>query len=269
MLETEGKAAPSDRIALLEKSVALNGKDSQTLMWLASAYGDAGRREDQVQAFERAYALDPLMPVLLSNFSGTLAAYGERERAERLVAELQTLDPIRRCTTTPVPTWHGPTGAPIIACVPMRRPPGCIPRTWRRNIAPVHLSELGNYAASLREAREIARINPGSSGISEIALVQALGGDLPGARAMLKTALVKEPGSFDLRLPYSYVLTLQRDPRAKDELLGPSPGSSSRRPRSMAGQAHFLRLRRSICCANPGMKRTQTHSRVRTANGWM
>ena len=93
MLETEGKAAPSDRIALLEKAVALNGKDSQTLMWLAAAYGDAGRREDQVQAFERAYALDPLMPVLLSNFAGTLAAYGERERAERLVAELQTLAP--------------------------------------------------------------------------------------------------------------------------------------------------------------------------------
>ena len=36
----------------------------------------------------------------------------------------------------------------------------------------------------------------------------------------------------------------------------------------MAGQGHFLRLRRSICCANPGMTRTLTHSRVRTANGW-
>ena len=241
MLDTEGKAAPSDRIALLEKAVALNGKDSQTLMWLAAAYGDAGRREDQVRAFERAYALDPLMPVLLSNFAGTLAAYGERERAERLVAELQTLGPDS-------PMYYNARAnlASADGRIDNRVRAYAAAARLHPEDAATHTSlhfaylELGNYAASLREAQEIARINPGSSGISQIPLAQALGGDVPGARAMLEKALAKEPGSFDLRLAYSYVLMLQRDPRAKDELLGCFPWFLKSPPEIDGGPGSFF-----------------------------
>jgi tetratricopeptide (TPR) repeat protein len=112
--------------------------------------------------------------------------------------------------------------------------------------AATHLSlhfaylELGNYAASRREAQEIVRINPGSSGIAQVSLARALGGDVPGARATIEKELAKEPGSFDLRLVYSYVLMLQRDPRAKDEMLGCFPWFLKSPPEVDGGAGSFF-----------------------------
>ena len=82
-------APPSEQIALLERAVALNPGDSQTLVWLAVAYGDAGRPDDEMREFARAYAVDPLMPVLLSNYALASQRRGDVDTARRLIHEIE------------------------------------------------------------------------------------------------------------------------------------------------------------------------------------
>ena len=86
-------APPSEQIALLERAVALNPGDSQTLVWLAVAHGDAGRPDDEMREFARAYAVDPLMPVLLSNYALASQRRGDVDTARRLIHEIEALQP--------------------------------------------------------------------------------------------------------------------------------------------------------------------------------
>lgn len=88
------KLAPaSEQIPLLERATASNPSDSQTLVWLAQAYGDAGRSEDELRAYERAYAVDPLSPLLLLNYAMTSQLKGNPDTAQRLVDELAAIQP--------------------------------------------------------------------------------------------------------------------------------------------------------------------------------
>lgn len=88
------KLAPtSEQIPLLERATATNPSDSQILVWLAQAYGDTGRREDEVRTYGRAYAIDPLAPILLMNYALTSDLYGDPKTAQRLVDELAAVHP--------------------------------------------------------------------------------------------------------------------------------------------------------------------------------
>lgn len=88
------KLAPtSEQIPLLERATTANPSDSQTLVWLAQAYGDTGRREDEVRTYGRAYAIDPLAPILLMNYALTSDLYGDPQTAQRLVDELAAVQP--------------------------------------------------------------------------------------------------------------------------------------------------------------------------------
>jgi tetratricopeptide (TPR) repeat protein len=88
------KLAPvSEQIPLLERATAANPSDSQTLVWLAQAYGDVGRSEEELRSYERAYAIDPLAPILLMNYALTSDRYGDPETAQRLVDQLAAVQP--------------------------------------------------------------------------------------------------------------------------------------------------------------------------------
>jgi len=88
------KLAPvSEQIPLLERATAANPSDSQTLVWLAQSYGELGRADDEVRAYGRAYAIDPLAPVLLLNYALASDHYGDPEMAQRLVDELAAVQP--------------------------------------------------------------------------------------------------------------------------------------------------------------------------------
>ena len=83
----------SEQVPLLERATAANPSDSQTLVWLAQSYGDLGRAEDAIRTYERAYAIDPLAPILLLNYALASDNYGDPETAQRLVDELAAVQP--------------------------------------------------------------------------------------------------------------------------------------------------------------------------------
>jgi TolB-like protein/Flp pilus assembly protein TadD len=88
------KIAPaSEQIPLLERATAANPSDSQTLVWLAQTYSEIGRAEDEMRTYGRAYAIDPLAPVLLLNYALASDNYGDPETAQRLVDELAAVQP--------------------------------------------------------------------------------------------------------------------------------------------------------------------------------
>ena len=86
-------APVSEQLPLLERAVAGNPSDSQALNWLAQAYEGAGRPEDELRTFQRAYQVDPLAPVILQNYALASQTRGHREVAQRLVSELEVLLP--------------------------------------------------------------------------------------------------------------------------------------------------------------------------------
>jgi TolB-like protein/Tfp pilus assembly protein PilF len=85
LLLGEQRKPVSVQVPLLERAVAANPSDSQSLMWLGHVYGQAGRADDEMHAYERAYAVDPLAPILLTNYAAASQRRGQRDRAQRLV----------------------------------------------------------------------------------------------------------------------------------------------------------------------------------------
>ncbi len=83
----------TDHLPLLERAVASNPSDSQSLIWLGQAYAIDGRAADELRTCERAYAVDPLAPVVLVNCATINRRRGHRDRSEQFVNELAALEP--------------------------------------------------------------------------------------------------------------------------------------------------------------------------------
>ncbi|MGB5212009.1 MAG: hypothetical protein WBN31_09850 [Gammaproteobacteria bacterium] len=82
-----------DTVAVLEKAVALNPSDAQTLMWLGTELRSAGRYEEANATLARAYQVDPLFPTLLSNLVIFYSGAGDRAGTFRYLNELESVAP--------------------------------------------------------------------------------------------------------------------------------------------------------------------------------
>lgn len=82
---------PEEQIVLLERAVELNPGDTQSLLWLAMTYGEAGRPKEEMRTYARAYAADPLLPTLLMNYAVASQLHGDQAMANRIVSELEAL----------------------------------------------------------------------------------------------------------------------------------------------------------------------------------
>jgi TolB-like protein/Flp pilus assembly protein TadD len=95
-LLAEIRGAPiEEKLPLIEKAVALSPNDPQSLSWLATDYGELLRMGDELATYEKAYALDPLSPLILYNLSLVYKMRGLDDQAERLADELEALMPDR------------------------------------------------------------------------------------------------------------------------------------------------------------------------------
>jgi TolB-like protein/Tfp pilus assembly protein PilF len=93
LLEELRGASPEQTLPLLEKAVALNPNDAQSLAWMANDYAAQGQYEERYAILERAYALDPLSPIILFNMADAAHILGLHEDAQRLADELESLMP--------------------------------------------------------------------------------------------------------------------------------------------------------------------------------
>ena len=79
------ETAPSKRLPVLERAVALNPNDTTALAWLGGQISEG--LTERLRVLERAYAIDPLAPVVISSFIWALQEAGYKERALALVDE--------------------------------------------------------------------------------------------------------------------------------------------------------------------------------------
>ncbi len=93
LLLKQENAGSEEAIAVLEKAVALNPSDAQTLMWLGTDLQRAGRYEEADATLTRAYEIDPLLPTLLANLLLNRAAVGDRDGTSRYLSELESVAP--------------------------------------------------------------------------------------------------------------------------------------------------------------------------------
>ena len=93
LLEELRGASPEQTLPLLEKAVALNPNDAQSLAWMANDYAAQGQYEERYAILEKAYALDPLSPIILFNIADAAHILGLHEDAQRLADELESLMP--------------------------------------------------------------------------------------------------------------------------------------------------------------------------------
>ena len=93
LLEELQGAPPEQTLPHLEKAVALNPNDAQSLAWMANDYAVEADYEKRFAILEKAYALDPLSPIILFNMADAAHILGLHEDAQRLADELESLMP--------------------------------------------------------------------------------------------------------------------------------------------------------------------------------
>ncbi|MGB5621711.1 MAG: hypothetical protein WBN65_04375, partial [Gammaproteobacteria bacterium] len=92
LLKQDGSGS-EEAITVLEKAVALNPSDAQTLMWLGTDLNSAGRYEEARTTLAQGYEIDPLFPTLLANLVINHSAVGDREGTSRYLRELESVAP--------------------------------------------------------------------------------------------------------------------------------------------------------------------------------
>ncbi len=93
LLLMQKRTAADESVPVLERAVALNPGNAETLMWLGSQLSSANRFEEAWAAYQQAYDVDPLFPVLLSNLAISSASRGDAVAAARYLSELQSVAP--------------------------------------------------------------------------------------------------------------------------------------------------------------------------------
>jgi TolB-like protein/Flp pilus assembly protein TadD len=195
----EQQHAPLDeRIPLYEKAVAGNPSDSQSMMWLADCYGEAGRTDDQIRMLERAYAIDPLSPILLSNYAMTLEQRGDSERAEQLVRELEVLQPDSMIVLRTRSTIADIRGQLVERIRLLRAQTKLDPEDSGARLYLVFAyAQIGDSAATLQEGEALARTNPGPIALSVQIQIYARE-DLRKARELVEQGQARYPNDFDI-----------------------------------------------------------------------
>ena len=254
------KLAPaSEQVPLLERATAANPSDSQTLVWLAQSYGDLGRAEDAIRTYRRAYAIDPLAPILLLNYALASDNYGDPETAQRLVDELAAVQPGSMMLFNTRAQLGGQAGR--------------LDEFVRWNAAQVRLdpenagayqslafgySSLGDAAAAQRHAARLTALAPGSARELVIRIeLHVREGRLADAAALIQAGN-RQFGSVPefLRSRSLYETAVGEYERALRALLAAIPAFGAREP-DVSGFFAFIESPRAMFLYRHGGKEAQ------------
>lgn len=76
-----------------EQAIALNPSNTDARVWYAQNLGDLNRREDKFQAYKDAYAIDPLAPLVLTNYINELTNRRLYDEARPVLERFKTIQP--------------------------------------------------------------------------------------------------------------------------------------------------------------------------------
>jgi len=222
-----------ERIATLEKAIALNPSDATAMMWLSSQLGEAGRDEEAETVIQAAYAVDPLNPTLLFNLAVNEVFEGNAETADRYANELEELKP----------DWDGTYRLKSQIANIEGRPDEALRWSLKSlEYDPENVNTLlavaGNYLdfGDPEKAREytdrVREINPLNGGaIAMQAEIKLQAGDRQGAWALVSRALEKQPDEHELlNQAASMALREGRPDQARafyEQFILPQPGDQS------------------------------------------
>jgi len=196
------RTATDESIPVLEKAVALNPGNAETLMWLGSQLSNANRFEEAWAAYQQAYEVDPLFPVLLSNLALSSASRGDDASAARYLSELQSVAPDALTTyrARAISAWN--LGELVEAFRVLRDgvDAGADDVFMINVLADRHL-DYGEPEEALRLAGRARQINPLSPWATQVEASKLyLEGQQDKALARVEEALVRQPDEEVLRL---------------------------------------------------------------------
>jgi TolB-like protein/tetratricopeptide (TPR) repeat protein len=226
-------APVSERLPLLERAVAANPSDSQALNWLAQAYEGAGRPEDELRTFQRAYQVDPLAPVILQNYALASQTRGHREVAQRLVSELEVLLPNSArlySTRGQMALLEGDLLNRIRwAAAAVKLDPRSATAQFELSFA---YSDLGDVEYSRRHADKVLEIDPDSTLAMMLHVFYGLqDNDVAGAGAWLKKGQALRPAAQETLVGAAQFHEAKGDyTRALEAVLQLNPSYRSARP---------------------------------------
>jgi len=190
----------NERIAALEKAIALNPSDATAMMWLSSQLGEAGRDKEADAVILRAYAIDPLNPTLLFNLAINAVFEGDPATAGRYANELEELKP----------DWDGTYRLKSQIANMDGRPDEALRWSLKSlEYDPENVNTLLHVAGSYLDLRDpgkareytdrVREINPlNGDAIAIQAEIKLQAGDRQGAWTLVSRALEKQPDEHEL-----------------------------------------------------------------------
>ena len=187
----------------LERAIATNPTDSEPMLWLAHTYLFLARRDEALQMFERAFAADPLSPVVTDNMAWWgYALHGDRQRLLDLTDQMERMWP-----NDPKVSWIRSNLALIegraldwdrfAARVIEIDPADYQNHAWLSH----DYARVAVFDAARYHARMCTKLNPeGAACAYIIARVAMLSGDIAAARKTVLDAMTRNPQSSMIQL---------------------------------------------------------------------
>jgi tetratricopeptide (TPR) repeat protein len=219
LLLMQERTATEESIPVLEKAVALNPGNAETLMWLGSQLGSANRFEEGWAAYQQAYDVDPLFPVLLSNLAISSASRGDDASAARYLSELQSVAPDALTTyrARAFTAWVLGELAESFRILADGVDAGMDDVFMINLLADRHL-DYGKPEQAVRLAGRARQINPLSAWATQVEASKLyLEGRQDKAITLVEEALVRQPDEEDLLLPAGLWARLEDDAEAARE----------------------------------------------------
>jgi TolB-like protein/DNA-binding winged helix-turn-helix (wHTH) protein/Tfp pilus assembly protein PilF len=187
----------------LEQAIATNPTDSEPMLWLGYIYLLLARRDEALQMFERAFAADPLSPLVIDHIAWWgYAFHGDRQRLLDLTDQMGRMWP-----NDPKVSWIRSNLALIegraldwdgfVARVIEVDPANYQNHAWLSyDYARVALFDAARY-----HARMCAKLHPeGAACVYSIARTEMLSGDIAAARKTVLAAMTRNPQSSMIQL---------------------------------------------------------------------
>ncbi len=198
LMQQRGKNQES--IEVLEKAVRLSPSNAESVMWLAGELEAAHEYEKSIEAYEKAYAIDPLFPVLLSNLVLNASTVGDREATARYLAELESVAPDALTTyrARSIVAWNLGQMDESFRVLREAYDNGIVDMFSLGVLADLSLT-YGDTSQAERYAAEMRRINPLSAWATtvEASVLHNAGLEREAAR-LLDSALLKQPDDEEL-----------------------------------------------------------------------
>src|SRR6185436_1278101 len=186
----------SYRASMLERTLAADPTDSETMVFLAYVYTLQGRQADALRMYERAYLNDPLWPLGISSLATVSYNFSrDRQRMLSLADELERVAP-----DDPAPNSRRADLAFIEGrALDWDRWVAKAIESAPRSVAEhgylsLDYSNLGDVDAALHHARLCQQIEPqNAAGWYNVAYIRLNAGDLVAARAVVQEAVALYP----------------------------------------------------------------------------